>query len=172
MLWVEGCRLIPDETSGFLYWPNPSNCAMALGVKGSRHVRLISLSSVMWLSIKCGSLNISQPYGPPRIASPLTTVYQGYHPYLSKGQNFIYGVNNTECTSRGFTLQPSRMWLCHNPEDLDLLLPLEHQISCQMQLWTKLVLWLMQDNCPSCNGSQIIFKLQQVYNLQNEMFVD
>jgi hypothetical protein len=40
---------------------------MFLGVEGGQHVRLKSLpSSVSQLSGKCGSLNTSQSYGPPR----------------------------------------------------------------------------------------------------------
>jgi hypothetical protein len=36
-------------------------------VKHCRHVKLtISLSSVSWLSRKCGILDIKQPYKPPR----------------------------------------------------------------------------------------------------------
>jgi hypothetical protein len=47
------------------------------------------------MSIKCGSLDISQPYGPPQPVTGITlpsslTTEQGYHSYLSKEQNFIY----------------------------------------------------------------------------------
>jgi hypothetical protein len=71
-----------DEDKEFFNWPNPSSCTMALGStqpltkrstknlsggKGRLMRKADNLTTIVsWLSRKCGSLDLTQTYGPSR----------------------------------------------------------------------------------------------------------